>query len=333
MKRRIFISMLVAILAALLISSPVYADTPDPDDTPALVQVDVYRNLLETGDRLYLAYINIPYATLPDTDVTDTFILRLIDTDGTTVLGSTVGYAFNDDGYGYNVWSMYFDAAAALTWEALYTLRLSGNPAVFDTPPVYNFSIGAGDYTSLVTSAENKAGLATRIIAIADDLDNKWALAVASSLLAETEAGTVLSIYGESFFKGCIYGLQALAPAAFAYVIYNVEITDRTWSSNYTDVLQDQWAGTWVEEARTGSTDFFGTSFDLLTLLLLMAACVAVFLANMGIGSGGEIWAGMTDVTFVLVAGARLGMYGLAYLALIAALAVIYIGIKVWGLR
>jgi hypothetical protein len=331
--KRLWAVILAALLAGLLVGSPAYADTPNPDEVPTFVQVDVYRNLLETGDRLYLAYINIPYGTLPDTDVTETFILRLIDTDGTTVLGSTTGYDFNDDGYGYNVWSLYFPAADALTWEALYTLRLSGNPVVFDTPPIYNFSITAGDYTLMTTQAENQQALATRILALADDLDDRWDLAVTSSLLWEAEIGTVLSMYGESFFRGAIYGVQALAPLAFAYALYDIEIDDRTWSDNYTSVLEDQWAGTWVAEAKTGSTNFFGTEFDLLTLLLLVATCVGIFLANQAVSKGGEIWPALTDVGFVLVVGSRLGMYNLGYLALIAALAVIYLGLKLWGLR
>jgi hypothetical protein len=194
MKRLWLLSVCAALLASLLVAAPARADTPYPDSTPTLEQVDVYRNLLETGDSLYVIYANIPYATPPDTDITDTFIVRLIDTDGTTVLGSTVGYAFNDDGYGYNVWSMYFPAADGLVWEALYTLRLSGNPAVFVTPPIYNVSIAASDYTDLTTQAENRSALAVRILALADDLDNKWGLAATASLLVESEAGTVLSI-------------------------------------------------------------------------------------------------------------------------------------------
>ena len=330
--RRLGIAVVIALLLSLA-GSPVYADTLDPDSAPTLVQTDVYRNLLETGDSFYLFYLNIPYAALPDTDVTETFIVRLIGLDGVTVLGSTTGYAFNDDGYGYNVYSMYFPAADGLVWEALYTMRLSGNPVVFVTPPVYNYSISATDYTSLVTVDDNRAALAARILTIADDLDNKWGLAVSASLLAQSESGTTLSIYGEAFFRGAIFGVQTLAPAAFAFIIKDVEIVDRTWTSNYTDVLQEQWVGTWVEEAKTGSTNFFGTSYDLLSLLLLLAACAAVFMGNMGIGRGGEIWASLIDVLFILAVGARLGIYDLGYLALVAALAVIYLGVKFWGLR
>lgn len=332
--KRLGIAVIIALLASL-VGSPVYADTLDPDETPTLVQTDVYRNLLEPGDSFYLFYLNIPYATanLPDTSVTETFIVRLIALGGVTILGSATGYAFNDDGYGYNVYGMYFPAAEGLAWEALYTMRLSGNPIVFDTPPIYNYSISATDYTSLVTTDDNRTALAARLLTIADDLDSKWVLAVSSSLLSQSESGTTLSIYGESFFRGAIYGVQTLAPAAFAFVIVDVEIVDREWSSNYTDVLKEQWVGTWVEEAKTGSTDFFGTTYDLLSLLLLVAACGAILMGNIGVGRGGEIWAGLVDVLFILAVGARLAVFDLIYSALLAALAVIYLGVKFWGLR
>jgi hypothetical protein len=40
----------------------------------------------------------------------------------------------------------------------------------------------------------------------------------------------------------------------------------------------------------------------------------------------------MLDVSVVLIATARLGLYGMGFLGLLAALAVVYISMKVWGL-
>lgn len=332
MKKILFV--LLAIIAALSLALPAYADTADPDSTPTIVSVDVYRNLLETDDRLFVIYANIPYAVLPSTPVNETFIWRLIDTDGVTVLGTTVGYAYNDDGYGYNVFSMYFSAADALTWGSAYTIKLSGNPANFITPPTYNiYTMVAGDYTSLTDSEDNQAALAALILSIADDLNNKWALATAYYLNTQTEAGTRLSLYGEAFFRGAIYGVQAMAPAAFEFVVEDVAITDRTWTDNYTDVLENQYTGTWIDTARDGMKDLFSTSFDLTSVIILIIVCAGLLFANMSIGQAGDFWGGMVDVLFVLVAASRLGVYGLGFLGLIAAIGIIYIGIKIFGVR
>jgi hypothetical protein len=65
----------------------------------------------------------------------------------------------------------------------------------------------------------------------------------------------------------------------------------------------------------------------------VFGVCLAVVLMDMAISKGGEIWPALIPAVFVLVVAARLGIFGLGYLALLAALAVIYMGFKLWGLR
>lgn len=320
---------LVPILVTLgVLATPVYADTPNPDSAPTVERIRIYRNLLETGDFCMVFEANIPYTTLPDTPVTQTFIWRLIDTDGVTLLGSTVGYAYNDDGYGYNVYSMYFDAADAPTWGQAYGLKLTGNPAVFDDPPIYNFTVSASDYTALTGSEENQAALATEVLYLAGDLNVRWGLDTDYRLTLETETGTVLSIYGEDVMRGCIYGVQALAPAAFRFVIKDIGITDRSWNGSYITDLDTQWSGSWVEVAKNASRDLLGTDYDLLSLGILMMVCVGLIIINLSLT--GDHWNGLIDVAFILVIAARLGIYGLAYLGLIAALCIFFIGTRLW---
>ena len=327
--------LLVLLLAVFIISaSPVYADTPDPDADPTIESFNVYRNLLETGDWLLVIYANIPYGTLPDTPITQTFVWRMIDIDGVTELGDTVGYAYNDDGYGYNVYSMYWTAAEVtangMVWGTAYDIRLSGNPAVFVTPPTYNYVLNAADYSALTVTAEVQAELADRILTIAGELNTHWGYgALGISLLEETESGTVLSIYGEAFFRGAIFGIQNLAPAAFSVIIRDLDVIDRTWSDNYTGNLTTMWTGTWVETAQEAGKVLFGTDYDLLSVIMVLAMCVGVVIGNIMLT--GDHWNGLTDAAFLAVVFARLGMYDFAFLLLIAALCWIYISAKVWG--
>jgi len=277
--KRLRYSILLALLAVLLIAAPAYADTPDPDSTPTIEGINIYRNLLETGDWLTVIYANVPYATPPDTPVTQTFIWRFIDTDNVTELGSTVGYASNDDGYGYNVYSMYWTAdnvtALGMVYggASSYTIRLSGNPAVFDTPPVYNYAVNIGNYSTLTTTADVQAELAARILTLAGDLDNKWGLAAVYSLLTQNETATVLSVYGEAFFRGAIHGLQAMAPAAFSVIVRAIDIDPREWDPEYSENLTGQWSGTWVETAQEAGKALFGTTYDLLSIIMLLGMC------------------------------------------------------------
>ena len=335
--KRLGIGILLALLAGLMLATPVYADTPDPDSNPAIDTTNIYRNLRETGDMLVVVYANIPYATPPSTPVTQTFTWRLMDTDNVTELGSTVGYAYNvgthqDDGFGYNVWSMYFSAdnvtSLGIVWGTSYPLRLSGNPAVFDAPPVYNFPISLVDYSTLTDTADVKAELAARILNIAGDLESKWGLTATYSLLAQSETATVLSIYGEAFFRGAIHGLQAFAPAVFSVVIREIDISDRDWDPEYSENVTGQWAGTWAETAREAGKALFGTEYDLLSIIMLLVMSVGLLIGNIMLT--GDHWNGLVDVAILGVIGARLGMYDLAFLILVAAVCWIYIGMKIW---
>ncbi len=327
------LGILLTLLAVLLLNAtPVYADTDDPDSTPSIESINIYRNLIETGDLLTLVYANIPYGTLPDTPVTETFIWSLIDTDNVTEFGSTVGTNYNDDGYGFNVYSMYFDAdnvtAQGITWGTSYTLRLAGNPAVFDTPPIFNFSINAANYSVLTVRTEVQAELAARILIIAADLDNKWGLTSAASLITQNETATVLSLNGEAFFRGAIFGLQAMAPGVFGVVIRAIDLDDRTWNTTYSVNLTNQWEGTWAETAQEGGKALFGTDYDLLSIIMLLA--MAGFLLYGNITLTGDHWNALIDVTVLGVFAARLGLYDFGFLMLVAALCIFYISAKVW---
>lgn len=330
-------AVLMAMVPVLLLqATPVFADTPDPSPAPTVEQLNIYRNMRETGDILFLIKANIPYAVIPDLPVTSTFIWRLIDTDNVTELGNTIGTALNigthlDDGYGYNVYSMYFSAAEVsgnITWGTSYTLRLTGNPTAFDTPPFYNFPINVASYSTLTVQADVQAELAARILTLASELNTLWGLSATFSLLTEVEAGTVLSIFGEAFFRSAIFGLQSLAPTVFSVIIRDFTITDRTWDLEYSENVTAQWGGTWVDTAQAAGKVLFGTDYDLLSVIMMIVMCFGLIIGNVMIT--GDTWNGLVDVSLFGVIGARLGMYDFAFLLLVAALCLIYISAKIW---
>jgi hypothetical protein len=323
------ILLVLGILAVFIISAvPAYAAMPNPDNPPTITRINVFRNLLQSGDMLYVWEANIPYATTPDYKVGDAFVWQLLN--GATVLGSNTGFAYHDDGYNYNVYSMYFSAATVtvkgMVWNTAYILRLSGSPAAFTTPPSYNYAVSG--YTTYTSQADNQAALADEIILIASDLNVRWSLTTDYYLSSEIETGTVLSGYGETVFRGAIYGVQAFAPAAFSYVLNDLEVTDRAWGSNYTTNLSNQYSGTWIETARNASMTFLGTTYDLTSLIILLIACVVIAIGNLALTS--DHWNALTDVAFLLVIASRIDVLPLVYLALIAAIAFIYLGMRVW---
>lgn len=306
---------------------PCFADQATPDSTPS-VEVDIYGNILETNDRLFIIYANIPYGTTPDEPVTEAFIWSLIDTDGVTTLGTTTGFSFVDNGYGYNVYSFYFSAAEALSWNTAYTVRLSGNPTIFDTPPVYNYPVDNADYADNTSSV--RTSIAERVLYLANQLNIEWNLSASSYLTYESEIGSVLSILGESFFRNAIYGLQSLAPSCFRFNLSNVTDTTRTWDTEYTDNLSSQSTGTWVEDAQSGGAAMLNTSYDLATIILVVVIAVAVFFATMAL-SKGDVWASMIDAGLVLILTSRTGMFDAVFVGLLVAISWLYISLKVWG--
>lgn len=317
----------VIAVALALTAAPAWADTDPPDSTPTLESMVIYRHVLETDDMLVVFKANIPYATLPSTPVTQTFLWELLD--GATVLGVTTGYRYNDLGYGMNVYSMYWDADDAPAWGSAYTLRLSGNPANFVTPPSYNYAVTAAYYSSATDPDVVEAALVATVISLATELNTDWDLASTTLLTEEGDAATVLDLFGTAFFRGAIKGIQGMAPAAFSTTLRNIEVTDRTWTDTYSTDLESQYTGTWIETAQEAGGDLFGVDFNLAGLAAMFIAMLAAVLVNAWLS--GNIIGGLVDASFVAVVGARLGVYGLGYLGLACALGVIYISIKLWG--
>jgi len=319
--------LLLVLIPVLFITTPVYADTPNPDSTPTVEKANWYRNLLETDDRCLIWEANIPYATPPSTLVTETFYWELIDTDDVTVLGTTTGYAYNDNGYGYNVYSMYFSAADALTWNQVYTLRLSGNPAVFDTPPQYNYPVNLSTFTSLTDSDENKSALAVKIIELGTDLDNQWGFTGTDTLILETESGTVLSLYGESVFRGAVYSCQSLAPSAFRFIVEDLEAEDRDWDTDYSANLTAIFDGTWIEPAKTAGGTLFGVGYDLTSIIITLGLCIGLIYLNLKLTN--DQWNAWMDVAIVLIVAPRIDLIPLTFTALVCAFAAMYTGVRI----
>ena len=312
------------VLTALLVVSPVLAVIALPDSTPTVSTMKFYRNVLETSDRLLIVHFNIPYAVTPAVAASSTFVWQIVD-NASVVKGSTSGYSYVDSGYGNQAISMYFPAADNLTWDpvASYTLRLQGTPAQFAAPlPTYNYTVNSAYYSSLTVSADVKTEIAADIINISNSLDAAWALT--DSLLYEDDAGTVLSAFGQAYWRGNIPAIQSMAPLLFPLAIRNIDVADRTFTDNYSVALGDQYAGTWVATARAAGTALFGTTFNLVDLIIVLASVVALVIANIYLTN--DAWNGMIDAGLLLIIFTRLGMFEMGYLMIVGALAVMYIG-------
>lgn len=328
------VCMVVLIFCIIVPSSPVLAIN-EPDGTSS-IEFSAYRNVLSTGDFFIFGYENTPYDTAPDEDYSQTFVWRMFDPDGDEELAQATAPSYNENGYGYNVIGWYFDSGniTALMpggyWQEEYIVRLTGTPVGFPSdPPTYEFVISVGDYSSLTDTDEVKAAIAIHVLNTAADLNNKWGLATSVYLTEETEAATKLSLYGQSFFRQAIYGIQAMAPAAFSINIADIDTDDRTWTTTYVTQLEEQYAGTYLGTALDAGETLFDVNYNLAGMLGIFMICALIVFAHWYLGVA-NLWKGMLEATPALVIGARLALFGLGELGLLAAIAWLFISAKSW---
>lgn len=326
-KTRALLALFLAVIIIITVALPVFADQADPDDPPTVESISIYRNLLETGDFFAIVKANIPYASTPNATAQEAFIWQLLATDNTTVLGQTTVYDYSDSGYGWNVFGFYFDAADAPTWNQLYTLRLVGSPAIFDTPPYYYYPIALSNYSSITSSEAAKIALSSEILTLAASLDIHWGLTSTTSLLYESETGTVLSIYGEAFFRGAIFGVQALAPYAFRMVVTDIDADDRTWSTGFSENLTEIYDGTWIAAAKAGGADIWGTTYDLSSIIIMILLCIGILILNLMLTH--DNWNAAVDIAIIFATAPRIDLLPLSFTALICSIFILYEGTKV----
>jgi len=307
-------------LLVVLGGAPAWADMADPDSISIEV-VYANRNLMETGDSLYIAHYNVAYTSIPDDDIDQTFIFRLFDTDQTTLLGSAVAYPYVDNGYGQGVVSFYFDAADAPTWEGEYFIRISGNPAFFSDPPSEDFQIQTSDYTNLTGQDANRSQVGDRVVSIAEDLEVAWDV----TLLDEQDMGIVLSSNGEAYFRNSVNGLQAIAPELFFLQTVEVDYTERSWNTSQADTYRD----------RFGLGDFLGKGvgagahlFRMDTQLFSSGIILIVIFGLMGYSKRQfkTSHPGFVAAIIVTLGGAVMGWLNMVILAVIGLLCLIYVG-------
>lgn len=326
---------LLMIIMGFTLAYPVMAIIAPPDSPPTIQAMKFYRNILETGDRLLLVEFTNPYAATPAEPASKTFVWQLIDVSGGSdnITGSASGYSYVDSGYGEQAIALYFDADVGLTWNpaTAYILRLQGTPAQFAAPlPEYNYPVSSTAYSSLTATADVKAELALDIIVICEDLDAAWGLT--DSLLYEDDAGTVLSAFGQAYWRGNVPGIQSMAPALFPLAIENIDkpaVRFTSATDNYSISLTNQYNGTWIQTAREAQKAFFGVDFNLLDLIIVFGAAIGVIIGNILLTN--DHWNGIIDACFLLVVFTRMGMYEMGYMGLVAAIGIIYMAASFRG--
>ncbi len=265
LKRAVKVVVLVGAML-LMTGTPVLA-IANPDSGPFILQVDAYQNLDVTGDTLFLVKINIPYASPPSEPSSSAFIGRVL-LAGETV-AETTPYAYYNSGYGYSTFAIY--ASSDITWEAAYTIDLTGSPTLSWAGNVPEVATTTINWHASASSALSRNLLATEVLGWASSLSAYWSVA----LLSITAGGNVLSSYGVAYFTNVIPYLKDLCPSVLPTGQTTISYTGKTFQGTGTAAVVSNWPFDF-----SGISEWMGLPNENLLHMILVAALI-VFMCVM----------------------------------------------------
>jgi len=167
----------------------------------------VFENIFVDGDQIFYVRYDVDYAAPPTEFASDTFLMALYDTDGTTLLFQRpLNY------YEHDLISIYLTPAQALTWGSAYVIKITGNPSIFpiltEGINLATRTLGALDYTAgaaTVSRATLGASVLTSAQYIEADTGDVWIGALTDRLTA----------LGAIHVNAAIPGLASVAPEIY----------------------------------------------------------------------------------------------------------------------
>ena len=315
--RRRAVLALTAFLALIttVIITAIPAIAADAPDTITISNVMAFRNLAENNDVLILFHYDMPYASdnYTDTPASRGIIFRL-NSAGGDVLQTDSPYVypyFETNGYGYGVGAFYLTASDNYTWESEATIDVFTGPTL--TPFRENsYTLTTSDYSLETTQAGNRDDVESYILLECDDLEATYE-DTGIVLKSTSDAGIILSPYGEAYFQGVVSGINNMVPDLFFIQSSIPEVLDTTaYDLSVGDAIA----------ARTDADDM-GEGFEntaalfhlnkyafwlIVTGLITIATCILTIRKEWGIepglAIGGLVFSGLAFVVGGMVFGA-----------------------------
>jgi hypothetical protein len=316
---------MAALLAiALTVLYPVGAAAAYPTaNQTSINETYCWRNVLETGDMLILSRYAVTYNNMTPmntTDISETYLFRLMDTTNTHELGAVEAYPFIDRGFGVGAVSWYFSNATAPAWGGQYWIRIEGKVPMFTSPTTYSTEIAAASYSTLTDENEVAEDLASTVLSMADDLGLTWIPNILMTLSVET--GTILSTYGETYFRSVIPGLQGMAPSIFEIGFEDPDYDAAGFNTTAATTNQDRLKPTGLGTAIQGFSDLFDWTFSITAAIPIIIVCIALIIIG---AVQGNMLSGLVSSSIVLVAASWAGWFPPMVMAIIAFFCVAYI--------
>jgi len=302
----------IAVGVLLATSTTAYAiDLPDSIN---LIDARAFQNLNETGDMLVVYHGKVNYdsynGTYPAVPASSSIMLRFYADNGTLMASAApyVYYPFDNNGYGDFVSAFYFDAASAPVWEGAHSINIQGVPSYYTPAEAVSLykPLASSDYEDSADTAVNQENLYIYILSLCDQFKSIY---TDVSLKSTTDVGTVLSAYGEAYFKSAIPGLSTLCPDLFYVQVYIPEVMPVTaYDESLADTMATHTDGGDIERGMTrlGTVIGVGASFmwGLLTFVGSLVICIYCQKKGWGVELGMTISSLLVILIAVLVGDA-----------------------------
>jgi len=329
--KRTFVTTLLAVMVFLAIPGTA-ALAIDLPDNMQIISAKVYHSLVETDDMLVVFHAKVNYdsanGTYPTVPASSSILMRFVSDNGTILASSTpyVYSPFDTNGYGDLVSSFYLGADDAPAWEGEHVLNITGLPIYYSPLPTpVNYTLQISDYDDSEDQDTNQSDLYIEVLRLTDVFKIIYPDVALKSI---TDVGTVLSAYGEAYFKSAIPGLLDLCPALFYVQVYTPEVIEvEPYDTSLGDTLAERMGGTDIQRGmdRLGDIVGVGGSFiaGIVTFIGTMALCIFSMRRGWGIEPG--IALSTLAVTLMAVLFGDFLFNLLMILALIAAIGIMYI--------
>jgi len=306
MNKRIIRALILAAVFVLTFTVPVLAFIVNPTSAGfgsySTNVIKVFRNLAETGDSLYTFHYAIPYASdnysdnYPVETAAETIVFKIYDDAGNLKATFTpyVFPYFENNGYGDGIASIYFAASDnAPVWGSSAQLTIDGWPAYFSGFPSFSYTLALDDYYAGTTQEENRDGLQTLILLWCDRLGSIYE-DTGVILKASSDAGQVLSSYGETYFSGAIKGLQAMCPELYFIQVYIPTLMDTSYNMTMADYYANRMTGSQWDDGFTHMGQGIGVSGTVMATLIFIGLSILACIISVKKGWGIEAGAGIS---------------------------------------
>lgn len=316
---------LIIVLIILIVNTinPIKVMAQSKADSLSIISVTCFRHLLENDDLLVLIHYDIEYSVLPDENADDLYMMRMF------VSGSPVAidlpYVFGDQrGYNEGVGGFYWAASGSQpAWGGYYEIVLQGNPTVWGDVEDWKYTetLGDTDWSNFDTATENQTFLGLTVLDIADSIETDWG----TTLVATGSIGDQLNDTGSSYFNGAVPALSLMEPAIFSVVETWPDWSDREWTRDYSDGLEDTLDGTPLGNLvamieRNMSISFIAAGSVIVFALFIMVVIMTITKCK---GQGDD---GILVAMPVLLMGVRLGLLSMSIIAIYALCSIMLVG-------